>query len=185
MCIIVDQCAIAALFDRKNARHPEFLPVLIWLRDGKGKMVFGGTEYRRQLKSLTKYTSILVQLKKAGKLVEVNDDDVDAHEARVRGIVNDEDFDDAHIVGIVSVSRCRLVCTDDKRSIPYLKRSNLYPRGVARPLFYMSDANKRLLCDRNIADVCVPAVKGIKSLRNSLRAQDWTGELEPGNPGSP
>jgi predicted nucleic acid-binding protein len=165
MCIIVDACTFASVFDVQSADHAHFHPVLEWLVDGKGKLVYGGTRYRDELRRSPRYLHLFVQFKKAGKIVEIEDAQVDAIQQHLEAYVSNPDFDDAHIVGIVTVSGCLLICTNDKRAIPYLKRVDLYPRGTTRPKIYSSRRNKRLLADAHIAEVCKPTIKGAKLLR--------------------
>lgn len=150
------------------ADHKHFHPVLAWLVEGKGKLVYGGTQYRDELRRSPRYLRLFVQFKKAGKIVEIEDAQVDAMQQNLEAYVSNPDFDDAHLIGIVTVSGCLLICTNDKRAIPYLKRTDLYPRGTTRPKIYSSHRNKRLLTDAHIAEVCKPTIKGARLLRTSF-----------------
>ena len=84
----------------------------------------------------------------------MNDRTVDKTAAALKERVNDENFDDEHLVALVSVSKCRVVCTDDQRAYPYLKRGDLYPPGVKRPKIYRTARNADLCCAANVVDVC-------------------------------
>ncbi|MCG3111936.1 MAG: hypothetical protein MCM46_08960 [Candidatus Manganitrophus sp. SB1] len=141
------------------ADHSLFQPVLRWLIKGKGKAVYGGTRYKRELKTAGRYLGLFSELRKAGKIVEVDGSKVDKYQKQIEEKVRKSKFNDAHLIGIVVVSGCLLVCTNDKEAIPYLKRNSLYPKGVNKPKIYTSNSNKNLLCDANIAAVCKPTCK--------------------------
>jgi hypothetical protein len=57
---------------------------------------------------------------------------------------------------IISVSKCKLVCTSDEKSLALLKDRRCYPKRVERPRVYCQMRNADLLCDQNIADICKP-----------------------------
>lgn len=154
MCLIIDTCTISEVFNANAGLHQEFKPVLTWLVSGNGKMIYGGTTYRAELRKLTRYLSIIAQLKKAGKIIEAPDDAVDDEEKRIFAVVNKKDFDDPHVLAIVSVTGCRVVCTKDGRAIPYLKNTELYGRGVKRPRIYCGSKNTSLLSDKYAATIC-------------------------------
>ena len=50
MPIIVDTNCFANVFSRNATRHNEFEPVLNWILRGKGKLIYGGTKYKTELK---------------------------------------------------------------------------------------------------------------------------------------
>jgi len=165
MCIIVDACTFASVFDVQATDHAHFHPVLAWLVEGKGKLVYGGTRYRDELRRSPRYLHLFVQFQRAGKIVEIEDAQVDTIQQHLEAYVSNPDFDDAHLIGIVRVSGCLLICTNDKRAMPYLKRADLYPQGTTRPKIYSSHRNQRLLADVHIAEVCKPTINRAKLLR--------------------
>lgn len=154
MCIIIDTNAFASVFDCNSEGHSEFSPVLNWIRNGKGKIVFGGTTYRNELRRAKRYLGIIGELKKARRIVEVSNDEVDREQKRIESLVSHRDFDDPHLIAIVAVSRCKLICSSDKRAYRFIKRASLYPKAGMRPKIYSGSSNSDLLCDHNIADCC-------------------------------
>ncbi len=46
MCIIIDANALPSVLKRE----PELCPVFNWINEGKGKIVYGGTKYKEELK---------------------------------------------------------------------------------------------------------------------------------------
>ena len=81
-------------------------------------------------------------------------------------MIPQDDFNDPHIAAIIIESGCRLVCTNDLESIPFIKRREFYSGGKKIPLFYTSKRNAKLLSDQYIVGICRPSKPGSKSLRN-------------------
>ena len=93
---------------------------------------------------------------------------VDAEQARIEKMVTDDDFDDPHIPAIVIVSKCKIICSVDARSIKYVAQSKLYPKGIDIPKYYTGVKNKNLLCDKYIHDSYKPLNKCNKRVQQSI-----------------
>lgn len=149
---------MASVFIPTSEDHVEFKPIFDWLFEGEGKVVFGGETYRKELEHLTDIRKIFVLLERMNKVVHIDDDKVDAYVKKLKSKLVHRDFDDQHIVAIVAESKCQLICSKDKRAMPYFKNKikgiSLYPRGVKRPQIYTAKRHKKLLCKKNIAKVC-------------------------------
>ncbi len=149
MCIVIDACCLTRVFDPGNRDHADFAPVSEWLSFGKGKMIYGGTRYKKELSKLTRILSVIVELRKAHKAINVDDSKVDEIEKQLRKNFTDSDFNDQHLVAIVIVSRCHVVCTVDRVATVYLKRIDLFQSyKVRRPKIYKSRRNRNLCCDK-------------------------------------
>jgi predicted nucleic acid-binding protein len=159
MCIIIDTNTFSSVFDRTSSNHDEFLPVLNWVIEGEGKIVFGGTKYRNELKVAYKYLKLIGQLNRSRKVVQVNDPEIDAYQTILEAKENHKDFDDPHIVAISYVSKCKLICSLDKRAYPFFSRKDFYPNNSPRPSIYSSKKNANLLCRKYTAEICLPCVK--------------------------
>jgi len=61
-------------------------------------------------------------------------------------LVDDKKFDDPHIVAILRLSGCGVVCTCDEKAIPFLKDKKLYGDGK-KPKIYSHEKNRKLLQD--------------------------------------
>lgn len=168
MCMVIDACTFAPVFDSACQDHAEFRPVLEWIVSGKGKVIYGGSRYKSELSKAHKYIRFFTQLERAGKLVRIDDAKVDAFEESLSKQFKDPHFNDSHIVAIVIVSRCLVVCTNDRRAIPFLKLSKLYPKDIRPPRIYGSSKNRVLLTDKYIADICRPAKCGTRDLRRDF-----------------
>lgn len=152
MCIIIDVNVFGAVFDKDNAQHADFSPVKIWVTKKKGFLVFGGAKYIDELERATRYHKILVELKKMGRVKQIKRDVVDADNALVDEMLAGTDCDDSHLIALVRVSGCRLICSNDISADRYLKKRKLYPKekGLKPPSIYRSKKHKKLLCQKNI-----------------------------------
>jgi hypothetical protein len=156
MCLIVDANCFGCVFNDKAEHHERFIPVFNWLLYGKGgRLIYGGEKYKREVDFRTsKYRRIMGEIERKGRLLPMPDKAVDELAAKVRAKVNNPEFDDEHIVALVAISKCCIVCTNDKRSFPFLKRRDLYPKGVKPPKIYQSRRNAKLCCQEHVVDVC-------------------------------
>lgn len=150
MAIILDTNCFSHVFCPKDARHEEFRPVLEWVIKGKGFFVYGGKKYLDELKRAKSFLLIFRLLRDIGKAVEINQEKIDNYQKTVEQKEQDPDFDDPHLPAIVAVSRCRLICSTDDRSIRFVTRKEFYPKGFAVPKYYKGIANINLLKDANI-----------------------------------
>jgi predicted nucleic acid-binding protein len=159
MCVIIDTNVFSSVFNKSSVAHGEFAPVLDWIVNGKGKIVYGGSKYKEELRRAGKYLKIIGQFNRSRKVVNINDNPIDKHQAHVEGILKHRDFDDPHLVAICFVSKCEIVCTKDERASPFLARKEFYPNNSPRPKLYTGKRNAGLLCDRYMANVCLPCIK--------------------------
>lgn len=158
MCIIIDINTLASVFDKESENHDSFAPVYNWIFSDKGKIVFGGTKYKEELKKSYRYLKLFGQLSKMRKTVEVDGELVDNYQKKLEEMVVHKDFDDPHLVSILYISKCKLICTNEKRAIPYITNKDFYDKGF-KPRIYSRKSNSRLLKDYNIASVCLPCIK--------------------------
>lgn len=163
MCIIIDTNIFADVFAKESANHSDFEPVFNWISEGYGKIVYGGTKYRKELYQTKKYVTIFRLFSDARRVVHIPDDLVDEKENELRLKIPEKDlndkFNDPHIVAIVIVSKCKIVCTFDKGLSDFLKMSQFYPKSVDIPKIYRNISNKDILNQDNIADCCRPCEK--------------------------
>lgn len=156
MCIVIDTNVIPSVFNPRSSEHKEFQPIFAWIAYGKGKMVYGGTKYIRELTKIRKLRNLLAEWHRSRKVVLINNVSVDAMEQQLSQIITHPKFNDQHIVAIIIVSGCKLVCSNDKNSHTLIKRRILYPKGIHPPKIYSSSKTVHLLCDQYIADCCKP-----------------------------
>lgn len=175
MCIIIDTCAFHAVFNPDDSFHHKFKPVYDWIEGKKGKIVIGGTDYKNELIKRTSL-KILTEYDKMKRLAKVPDEEVDKLVPALKAQVVHKDFDDPHIVALVIASKCRLICTGERRAIPFFTKKELYPKGVKRPKIYRTARNKDLCCHEHIVGICVVnAPKGAAPLHPRTRARAYLG----------
>lgn len=150
MSIIVDTNCFACLFCRSNKEHKNFAPVLEWIVSGRGFLVFGGTKYKDELKKSYRFLRFVGKLKSVGKVVTFDDKLIDDLQVKYEQKIVHPDFDDPHLPAIVLVSRCRLICSRDKRSAPFVTSTDLYPTRFHIPKYYTGLKDVKLLVDSNI-----------------------------------
>jgi len=150
MCIVIDLNTLSSVFDQTSQDHQDFAPVSHWVQNGKGFLVFGGTKYKIELQRARRYLGLILQLKKAQRAVEIDQEAVDTREKAIISKTVGTDCDDQHIIAILCVSGCKLVCSKDKRSYRFIKDKSNYKRRRKVPTIYCKPAHAKLLCDSNI-----------------------------------
>lgn len=154
MCLVIDLNVLPSVLNENSKNHQEYKPVLSWIIKGKGKIIYGGKRYKQELGRLYKYLQIFVELDKKGKIIKLNDNRVDDKELELIKNVNKKDFNDAHIIAIIIISKCKLLCSEDKHSFVYIKNKEFYSRKLRPPKIYTGKRNIDLLCDANIVSIC-------------------------------
>jgi hypothetical protein len=172
MCIVIDSDVFSPLVNPQASNHREFQPVFEWIVSGRGKVVYGGTKYREEVSKHRDFRGFLVQMEHKGKTVNVNCADVDSVEIALSQAMQGPGFNDHHndhhIVAIVVVSTCKLVCSNDTGlhaliSTCYstgartlIKRLSPHSGSIRCPKIYKGRRHRALLSDRNIAKCCQP-----------------------------
>jgi len=169
MAVIIDTNCLADVFSKSASNHFEFQPVLKWVLEGKGFIVYGGTKYKNELKKASKYLTIFRELKSVGKVFEGNLKTIDEIQKEIEAKENDSDFDDPHLPAIVIDTKCRIICSNDTRSIKYVTNSKFYPKHFRTPVYYTSSKNKDILCDEYVDDSLKPLSKITKDQREALK----------------
>lgn len=145
MCIIIDTNTLPAVFNSKNTEHQKFKPVFDWIINKTGRMVYGGTKYEKELEKLFSYLKLIRFLKECYKVIVVDKDSVDQNERLLLKGKKSKQFNDCHLIVIVIVSRCRIICSNDRKSFRFLKDSSLYPASIRPPSIYSKSSNSPLL----------------------------------------
>lgn len=152
MCVIVDANTLSCVFSDDAQKKHQFEPVLKWVLQGKGKFIIGGSKYLSELTKVKAALEFLTLLKTKtkDKVVVLERDKVDILQKKIEAIVNDKKFDDPHLPAMVRVSHCMVICSLDARSVEFVTRPDLYPRGIKVPRYYTGVHNSDLLCDKYI-----------------------------------
>lgn len=142
------------MFKSTDPEHSVFAPVREWVTNGPGKFVLGGGKYRAELLSVRSILPILQELERRGKIIRRMDAEVDADEIEVKKIEPANDFDDPHLVALVRLTGCRLICLRDPRAHKFLRAPCFYRSASDRPKLYTRAKNATLLCKNNMAPCC-------------------------------
>lgn len=153
MCLVIDANCFGLVFGKK---HKGFAPVRNWIYEGRGRMIYGGTKYNKELLNW-RMLPLLKELASGKKTVHISDATVDSIAIALKKKFPEAEFDDEHIVALVIASRCRVVCTNDNPAISYLKRPEVfsdYP-GVERPkIFRGHSSHTKMCCNEHIVPLC-------------------------------
>lgn len=155
MCIVIDTNVFGSVFDPNNAQHLEYHPVNKWVTEREGFMVLGGTRYIEELRQAKWYLGVLTELSRKGRVKRVRDDIVDRDYVVVEELLKGSRCDDCHLIAVIRVSGCRLICSNDRRADQYLKNPKLYPKakGLKPPSIYRYKKHSSLLCRKNIVSI--------------------------------
>ena len=148
MCLIIDANILAEFFS-----HTEFKPAVNWVVVGNGKVVMGGSKYKEELDHVKKIRGVILELRKAGRLVEIETERVDDRELNIARNYEIRS-DDPHILALVVESCCRVVCTRDRPLQQDFGNRFRERFGVRRPSIYNRARHANLLCARNIVSIC-------------------------------
>jgi hypothetical protein len=155
MCLVIDTCCLAFVFDGRNKKHASFAPVLKWI-NGEGYMIYGGTKYNDELRRAPKYLSYVAELSRRRRTIRIASETVDPIAAELKRKMPEPEFDDEHLVALVIAARCCVVCTIDDVAISYLKRTEIFrAAGLVRPKIYKGGKKHHELCCRShLAAIC-------------------------------
>lgn len=166
MCIVIDTNVIPAVFKPSNGDHQDYKPILDWIIDGKGKVIIGGTKYKNEIFG---FLSFLAELKRKDKVVTITDEIVNKKEDELIKLINDEKCDDPHIIALLSVSGCKLLCSKDKRSFEFIKVKEFYPNKEI-PKIYTGARNKQeLIQDKFLIEICKPCKKLTSAEKKTIK----------------
>lgn len=171
MPIIVDTNCFANVFCRTSQKHKNFEPVLKWIIGGKGQLVYGGTKYKKELTKARKYLTFFRLLKESGKAISGNDSNIDKVETEIEAKKDTYIFNDAHLLAISIDTKCCLICSEDTSSIPFVTDKKYLPKGASKPIYYTSEKNSDLLCDKYVHKDLRPLCKINKELAIKLYGQ--------------
>ena len=160
MCVLIDTNLLCSVLLKHSKKHEIYEPIYNWLfKKAHGRFVYGGTTYKSELQKVSSIVPVIAELNRMGRLVEIDDSEVDAYEEQVNKYIDDngldrEKFDDPHLPAIINLSKCKIVCTDDSGARELLKISELYVHRNRVPKFYSKKSHASLIRDRNISDKC-------------------------------
>lgn len=145
MTIVVDINCLPLVFSEEAQDHENFRPVKRFLDSGRGVLIYGGSKYLGELAQMTRYMRTIRLMSDQGRAVKIDKDAVDAKQAEVAKAVEGTDCDDPHIIALLAVSNCGLLCSVDRRSFPYVQDPSFYPRNHPGVSIYSGRRVRHLL----------------------------------------
>ncbi len=153
MCLVIDACSFHSVFSLDPTRSARFKPIVRWLEFGKGKLIYGGTKYAKEICG-SNALKILAELDRRGRLVRFENSRVDKLATKMKAQEPSKKFNDEHLVALVALSKCCVVCTDEEEAIPFLKRADFYPKKVSPPSIYRNENHAHMCCNANVIGAC-------------------------------
>lgn len=157
MCLVIDANCFGLVFEPSTKGHDKFVPVLKWITEGRGRMIYGGTKYNTELGRATRILGIVKELSTQRRTVQLKNTTVDPIALALKVKFPEPEFDDEHIVALIIASHCCVVCTNDKTAMFYLKRLDVFSdyADAERPKIYNGHpSHKDLCCDKHIVKIC-------------------------------
>jgi hypothetical protein len=155
MCIVVDPPVFVPMFKENDVEHATFVAVRNWVRHGPGKFVIGGSKYQSELANVSSVIPVLSEYERMGKICRRDESHVDNMVALVKFIESSSGFDDEHLVALVRLTGCRLVCLRDAKARKFLKMRKLYAKKQKVPKLYTKAQHaSELLVSANLAPCC-------------------------------
>lgn len=147
MRIVIDANTLSMVFNKQNDQHSKYKPVLKCICNGKGVMVYGGTSYECELQRVGRIRRYILELHKSGKIkIKVlNGADVDKEEKRLKKVVRTKQFNDPHIVAIVIIGICKIICSSEKKALCFFTDKKFYPKHFKTPKVYSRSEHAHLL----------------------------------------
>lgn len=125
MCVIVDANLASRVF--QEPAEADFAPVLNWILERGGELVFGG-HLATELARIEKTRRYLLALLRAGRARRVSDASIVAEAAEVAATGRCQS-NDQHVLALARASGARTLCTQDKA----LQQDFRDPRLISAP----------------------------------------------------
>ncbi len=167
MCTVIDADTFSYFCNSDSAMYSDFQPVRDWIENSNCKIVYGGMDYQNHLNNHKKFLGYLMEQSRKGKIERLNNSEVDRVTDVLKENYTSTDFDDHHIVAIVLISRCKVVCTRDNglrnlidkcysSSGRHTIKSQLYIMRSRKPSIYRHKGSATAIQSRTSSDNCGP-----------------------------
>lgn len=135
--VVIDTDSLSRVLDEKNREHNEYVPLYRSIIEQKQTIIiYGGTKYNGELKRANKFLKLFSEFRKTGMAKDIDDQSVDKEEKRIIKKADDSNFNDHHIVAIVIIGRCNIICSKDSNSHEHYKNGRYYPSHFTKPKIY-------------------------------------------------
>ena len=135
--VVIDTDCLSRVFDEKNKEHNEYVPLYRSIIEQKQTtIIYGGTKYIGELKRAKQFLKLFGEFRKTGMAKDIDDQSVDKEEKRIIKMADDSKFNDHHIVAIVIIGRCNIICSKDSNSYENYKNGRYYTSHFTKPKIY-------------------------------------------------
>lgn len=110
--------------------------------------------YLKELQGVSSVLSLLAELSRQRKIVRIDSVEVDREVSSVKAIISSKGFDDPHLVALVRITKCKLVCLRDRKAHKYILDKKLYSSPIDVPKLYSRSSHTGLLKTKNISKCC-------------------------------
>ena len=144
--IVIDIDCISRVFNKSNIEHAEYKPIYDGVVNHQSlKIAYGGATYCKELAKASTYRKLFSELVTASKAIPVDSGNVNQYEEVLKKDTEDKGFNDQHIIAIVVVGKCKIICSHDSTSYPFFQDPNLYPKRFKRPKIYNGLGSRSIL----------------------------------------
>lgn len=170
MSVIIDTCTFAAIVNKENEQHNDFMPVIKWVVEGKAKIIIGGTIFDKEILRVTTYNNFLKLLSSLGKVYRADKSKIDLEIEYIESLGLPKDFDDPHLMALFRTTKCRVFCTCDKRTFKYFNDTRIIQKDIKPKIFtnYRHKPNAGILRDEYLCPACEPHFVLRKSTANMI-----------------
>ncbi|MCB4810592.1 hypothetical protein LG204_04595 [Methylovorus menthalis] len=145
MGIVIDTNVFHKVFDDRSEGHADFVDIKKWFDDRQGVMILGGSKYKKEITHTHKNLILIKFLRDAGMVITFDDGLVDQREKEVVDLTKGTDCDDQHIIALLDISKCTILCSEDIRSYPFIKNKKLYKTPKHNVRIYRYSKHKNML----------------------------------------
>jgi len=163
MCVVIDADTFSEISDGSNE---DFEPLRNWISQDGHTVIYGGSQYARELSNQGKFRTYLRELEHAGSTHKLGDQEVDDTREFLKRKFVLARYNDHHIAAILFVSGCRVVsshdqgfhqliqscCSHNGRSLIMRQLPNLR---VDRPKIYQDKSHKSFLNESGVSRCCI------------------------------
>lgn len=167
MCTVIDADTFSYFCNPDSSMYSDFQPVRDWIENSSCKIVYGGKYYENHLENHHRFLRYLTEQEHKGKTESLDNDEVDRVTDAIKENFTGTGFNDHHIVAIVLISRCKLLCSRDdglknlidicySSSGSTIIKSQLQIRNLRKPSIYRSRGSVATIRRRTFCDNCGP-----------------------------
>lgn len=162
MCVVFDTDTFGEVSDNSNE---DFEPLRNWISRERHTVIYGGSEYLRQLRKSGPFRRYLRGLEKTGQIHTLNGQVIDRTAVFLANRFISKNYNDHHIVAILLISGCKVVSSHDQGLHELIKdcwssggKMKIEDATILldnRPVIYQDQSHKVNLNRRSVSHCCI------------------------------